>query len=112
MLYQAESGFWFNLAEGNLGRDTFPPNFVFADPTVRALQFFYYGPGPRPTMAALKSYAKRRHVDRIVTVEPSPYPSGTQMHAFGPLQVLGGVFVSPGCGHTSLAGDTRRIPGD
>jgi len=34
-----------------------------------------------------------------------------QMHAFGPLQVLGGVEVAPACGYDSLAGDTRRIPG-
>ena len=111
MLYQAESGFWFKLSEGNLGRDTYPPSFVFADPTVTALQFYYYGPGPRPTMAALKTYAKRRHVDRVVTLQTSPYPSGVQMHAFGPLQVLGGVLVAPACGYNSLAGDTRRIPG-
>ena len=111
MLYQAESGFWFNLAEGNLGRDTYPPRFVFADDTVNALQFYWYGPGPRPTMAALKTYAKRRHVDRVVTLQSSPYPDSTQMNAFGPLQIIGGVDVSPACGYDSLAGDTRRIPG-
>ena len=111
MLYQAESGFWFKLSEGNLGRDTYPPAFVFADRTVEALQFYYYGPGPRPTMAALKTYAERRRVDRVVTLQTSPYPSGVQMHAFGPLQVLGGVEVAPACGYDSLAGDTRRIPG-
>jgi hypothetical protein len=111
MLYQAESGFWFNLAEGNLGRDTYPPKFVFADDTVNALQFYWYGPGPLPTMAALKTYAKRRHVDRVVTLQSSPYPDSTQMNAFGPLQIIGGVYVSPACGYDSLAGDTRRIKG-
>jgi hypothetical protein len=111
MLYQAESGFWFSLAEGNLGRDTYPPKFVFADDTVNALQFYWYGPGPLPTMAALKTYAKRRHVDRVVTLQTSPYPDSTQMNAFGPLQIIGGVYVSPACGYDSLAGDTRRIKG-
>jgi hypothetical protein len=111
MLYQAESGFWFKISEGNLGRDTYPPRFVFADNTVGALQFFWYGPGPLPTMAALKTYAERRRVDRVVTVLGSRYPSPTQMHTFGPLQELGGVWVSPACGYPSLAGDTRRIPG-
>jgi hypothetical protein len=33
------------------------------------------------------------------------------MHNFGPLQVVGGAFVAPACGYDSLAGDTRRIPG-
>jgi hypothetical protein len=111
MLYQAESGFWFNISEGNLGRDTFPPRFVFADPIVNRLQFYYYGPGPRPTMPELRTYARRRRVDRIVALETSDYPSGAQMHAFGPLQVLGGALVSPACGYDSLAGDKRRIRG-
>jgi hypothetical protein len=111
MLYQAESGFWFKLAEGNLGRDTFPPKFVSADPTVIALQFHYFGPGPRPSMSALKLYARRRNVDRIATLVTSPYPSGPQMHDFGPLQAIGDVLVAPACGYDSLAGDTRRIAG-
>jgi hypothetical protein len=111
MLYQAESGFWFKLAEGNLGRDTWPPKFVFASPTVESLQFNWYGPEPLPTMAALKAYARLERVDRIITLVSSPYPSGEQMHAFGPLQGLGDVLVAPACGYDSLAGDRRRIPG-
>ncbi len=113
MLYQAESGFWFNMAEGNLGRDTFPPNFIFATRTGQTLQFLSYDPAQSPTMAALKAWAKHFHVDRMVAVQGvSPaWPSLTQMHAFGPLQVLGGAGVSPACGYDSLAGDKRRIPG-
>jgi hypothetical protein len=111
MLYQAESGFWFDIAEGNLGRDTYPPRFVFADPTVEALQFYWYGPQPRPSMQQLKVFATRRRVDRIVSVEPLVYPTGPELREFGPLQVLGGVGVAPACGYDSLAGDTRRIPG-
>ncbi len=114
MIYQAESGFWFKIAEGNLGRDRYPAKFVFADRAVEQLQFYWYGPGPRPTMQQLKSFARDFHVDRMVsvTVGPdTPYPNTTQMHAFGPLQVIGGVAVAPACGYDSLAGDTRRIPG-
>jgi hypothetical protein len=111
MLYQAESGFWFKMAEGHLGRDTYPPKFVFADPTVVALQFYWYDRDGRPTMRQLKSFAKRRSVDRIVSVEPLDYPSGPQMHTFGRIQDFGGVLVAPACGYDSLAGDTRRIPG-
>ena len=109
MLWQAESGFWFKMVEGNLGRDTYPPSFVFADPTVTALQFYYYGPNPRPTMPQLKVFAKRRHVDRIVSLESGGYPDAFEMQAFGPSQLIGGVFVAPACGHDSLADDTRRI---
>jgi hypothetical protein len=111
MLWQAESDFWFKTAEGNLRIDTYPPRFVFADPTEVALQFHWYGPGPRPTMQELRLFAKRRSVDRIVSVEADGYPNGTEMHAFGPVQAIGGVFVAPTCGYVSLAGDTRGIPG-
>jgi hypothetical protein len=114
MIYQAESGFWFKIAEGNLGRDEYPAKFVFADRTIEQLQFYWYGPGPRPTMLQLKkNFATRFHVDRMVSVigAGTSYPSTTQMHAFGPLQVIGGVAVAPACGYDSLAGDTRRIQG-
>ena len=99
------------MAEGNLGRSRYPAKFVFAGNTIERLQFYYYGPGPRPTMRQLKGFAKRFGVDRIVTGLGTDYPSLTQMHAFGPLQVLGGVAVAPACGYDSLAGDTRRIQG-
>jgi hypothetical protein len=111
MLWQAESGFWFNMAEGDLGRDTYPPRFVFGNPTVTALQFYWYGPGPRPTMKELLAFAKSDDVDRIVSLVSIGYPNGTQMWAFGPLQVIGGMYVAPGCNLKSLAGDTRVIPG-
>ena len=114
MIYQAESGFWFKLAEGNLGRDRYPSDFVFANRTVQQLQFFWYGPGRRPTMRQLYSLMKYFHVDRVASLtgpEVSDYPNTTQMHKFGPLQVLGDVAVAPACGHDSLAGDKRRIPG-
>jgi hypothetical protein len=111
MLYQAESGFWFNISEGNLGRDTYPNTFVFADPTVEALQFHWFDQAARPSMRQLKAYAMRRHVDRIVSTDTADYPNETQMNYFGYLQDLGGVAVAPACGHDSLAGDTRRIPG-
>ena len=109
MLWQAESGFWFKMAEGNLGRDTYPPSFVFADPTVTALQFYYYGPNPRPTMPELKVFAERRRVDRIVSLASGGYPDAFEMQAFGPSQLIGGVLVAPACGHHSLAGHSRRI---
>ncbi len=102
MLWQAESGFWFNLAEGDLGRDTYPPKFVFADETVQALQFFYEGPDPRPTMDQLKAYAKLRDVGRIISVASGGYPSGSDMQAFGLVQTIGDVYVSPACGDDAL----------
>ena len=107
-LWQAEAGFWFNIAEGTLGHNNQPKNFV-SDPTISKLLFAY--PDTRPSMDEILALAKRRHVDRIATVaQNDPFPDGTDMHFFGPLQVLGDVFVSPACGYTSLAGDSRPPP--
>jgi hypothetical protein len=111
MLWQAESGFWFRMAEGSMGRDNYPPNFVY-DPIVSMLQFGFIDPSVRPTVKQLRSYAETHRVDRFASVQVHAYPDGNQLHRFGPLQVLGGVMVSPACGYNSLAGDTRRIPGD
>ena len=109
MLWQAESGFWFKMAEGDAGRDTYPANFVFT-PVVSELQFEFQD-NVRPTMPQLLSFARSDHVDRIVSVEVHTYPDGTEMHSFGPVQLIGGVLVAPACGYNSLAGDKRRIPG-
>jgi len=110
MLWQAESGFWFRMAEGSMVRDNYPPNFVF-DPIVSMLQFGFIDPKVRPTTKQLASYAKTHRVDRFASVEVHAYPDGNQLHRFGEVQVLGGVVVAPACGYDSLAGDTRRIPG-
>ena len=108
MLWQAESGFWFRMAEGNMGPDNLPENF-YADPTLAEIEFQFIDPSIRPSMTQLLAYVKSHRVDRIVSVVVHAYPDGTQMHAFGSLQGLGGVLVSPGCGYTSLAGDPRLV---
>ena len=66
-------------------------------------------PNVRPTVKQLRSYATSHRVDRFASVVVHAYPDGNQLHHFGPLQVLGGVAVSPACGYDSLAGDKRRI---
>ena len=109
LLWQAESGFWFKMAEGTLSHNDMPLNFA-SDPTINALIYQFADPATRPSMSDLLALAKRRNVDRIVTATFDAWPSGTQMHAFGPLQVLGDVYVAPACGYTSLAGDTRPPP--
>jgi hypothetical protein len=60
MLWQAESGFWFKIAEGDLGRDTWPPKFVFADETCKRCSSSTTGPSrdrrcrsSRPTRQAM-----------------------------------------------------------
>jgi hypothetical protein len=110
LLWQAEANFWFRMSEGTLGHNNQPKNFA-SDPTNDKLLYQFLDPATRPTTAELLGLAKRRHIDRIVSVAtPDAYPSGTDMHAFGPLQLLGDVFVAPACGYNSLAGDTRLPP--
>jgi hypothetical protein len=108
MLWQAESGFWFKMAEGNMGRDNLPENF-FSDPTTSELEFQFIDPDVRPTMTQLVAYAKSHDVDRFVSVVIHAYPDGTQMHALGTVQADGGVLISPGGGYPSLAGDQRLV---
>jgi len=110
MLWQAETGFRFRMAEGNMGRDNLPERF-YVDPTVAELAFKYIDPEIRPSMTQLLGLAQSHHVDRFVSVELYAYPNGTQLHSFGPVQLVGGVLVSPACGWTSLTGDTRLVPG-
>jgi hypothetical protein len=102
LLWQAESGFWFRMAEGNMGRSSaYPPEFV-SDPTVGKLTFQFIDPTIRPTMAELLRYAGSHGVDRLVSVVIHAYPDGTMMHAFGPVQEYGGVLVAPACGYPAL----------
>jgi len=105
MLWQAESGFAFNLAGGYLRYD--PPATYANDPTAYKLNVLSNQPYLRPGPAELLAFAHRHHVDRILSVPSAAYPDTTQMHAFGAVQVLDGMAVAPACGHTSLAGDTR-----
>jgi hypothetical protein len=111
LLWQAESGFWFSMAEGALGPADLPESFA-GDPTVGGLLFRFIDPTTRPTMREVLSLARRRHVDRIVSAASvgAIYPNSTQMHIFGALQQVGDVFVAPACGYTSLAGDRRPPP--
>ena len=108
MLWQAESGFWFKMAEGNMGRDNLPENF-FSDPTASELEFQFIDPKVRPSMTQLLAYAKSHDVDRFVSVVIHAYPDGTQLHAVGTVQNDGGVLLSPGGGYPSLTGDQRLV---
>ena len=58
MIYQAESGFWFKLAEGNLGKAGIRPDFVFAEQDGQAAPVLLENFGPvtrRETMRQLYS---------------------------------------------------------
>jgi hypothetical protein len=104
-LWQAESGFWFKMAEGSLTHLNQPASFL-SDPTAFALQY-YANPGSNITIDDLRAFTRRRHVDRVVRTSDSAYPSGDDLKTFGALQVLGDAFVAPACGHVSLDGDKR-----
>ena len=104
MLWQAETGFWFNMAEGYLFPD--PPPANLANPTIRELTYT----DQHPTMDQILSFVKAKKVDRIVAVGIYAYPNGNQMHRFGAVQNLGGVLVSPACGYPSLQTGIHPTP--
>jgi hypothetical protein len=58
-----------------------------------------------PTTNQIISFARRKHVSRILSVETYTQLRET-MARVGPVQFLGGIEVSPACGHPPLAGST------
>jgi hypothetical protein len=96
MLWQAESGFWFRMAEGYLTPKP-PPPFI-DDRLVQKLTYTYELAGP----AQILGFAHRKRVGRVLSTVIDQHPSGTVMHRFGPLQVLGGIMVAPACGYPPL----------
>jgi hypothetical protein len=96
MLWQAESGFWFRMAEGYLTPKP-PPPFI-DDRLVQKLTYTYELAGP----AQILGFAHRKHIGRVVSTVIDQHPSGLVMHRFGPLQVLGGMMVAPACGYPPM----------
>jgi hypothetical protein len=96
MLWQAESGFWFRMAGGYLRPR--PPPSNLRDPTIRSITFT----GADPSPAEILAMARHQRIARIVSVEIYAHPNGTEMHRFGPLHLVGGVLVAPGCGFPPL----------
>ncbi|HEY4347115.1 MAG TPA: hypothetical protein VGM80_05955 [Gaiellaceae bacterium] len=98
MLWQAESGFWFSMAEGDMGRDHLPKSFV-ADPVAERLTLQFVIPGhpqPPPSIPALEAFAQSHGVERIVTVDGQTYPTAEQLTQRG-TERLDDVTVSPRC---------------
>jgi hypothetical protein len=88
--------------KGTLGHSDVPKSFV-ADPTANKLLFQFLDPGTRPSMDELKAFAARHRVDRIVSVAgDDAYPTDSDLHAFGSVQEIAGVYVAPACGRPSL----------
>lgn len=104
MLWQAETGFWFRMAEGYLQPK--PPPSYLADPTVLELTYTT----DQPTPAQILAFVRDKKVDRIVSVQIYTYPNGDQMRRFGATQAIGGVLVSPGCGYPSLQTGVHPAP--
>jgi len=103
-LWQAESGFWFRMPEGYLAPT--PPRSSYRDPLVRILTDTLENPTPDQIAA----FARRQHVDRIVSVDIYVHPNATEMHRFGPVQESGGVLISPACGYPSMQKGIHPTP--
>ena len=99
MLWQAESGFWFRMAEGYVQPK--PPAYYLREQMVQTLTYTF----DTPSTDEILAFARAKHVSRALTAE-SYAQLGATMHRFGAVQVLGGMEVSPACGHPPLAGST------
>ena len=104
MLWQAESGFWFRMASGYLRPE--PPPDNLSDPTIQKLTFTL----ENSTMPEILALARRKSVDRILSVAAYAHPNGTQMHRFGVLQDYDGVLIAPACGYPALTPQSRLLP--
>jgi hypothetical protein len=99
MLWQAESGFWFRLAGGYLQPK--PPAYYLRYPMVQTLTYTF----DTPSADEILAFARAKDVSRVLTVETYTQ-LGTTMHRFGALQVLGGLEITPACGHPPLMAST------
>ena len=90
LIWQAETGFRFNLAQGGLQPFREAENTLNRfddDPVVRDLAF---GGAYRPSIDRLLAFAGVHGVDRVVSIEKDRYPTRRQMARFGPPAVAGG----------------------
>ncbi|MBV8395799.1 MAG: hypothetical protein JO064_06025 [Actinobacteria bacterium] len=97
LLYQVESGFWFDLADNGLApvpRNAKPLTSFDADPVVSTLSLIDFA---RPTADSLLAFASLHHVARFVVVPGSGYPTRRDLAQIGPTELRGGVLVSPAC---------------
>jgi hypothetical protein len=87
MLWQAETGMWFRMTEGYLGRK-FPADYV-SDPLWAAL----FGQG-KPNPEALRSFIVRRHVGAVIVAPGTPPQWATALAAIGLKPTsLGGILL-------------------
>jgi hypothetical protein len=100
MLWQAESGFRFTIAEGSMGRDNYPPAFVF-DPIVSKLQFQVSNTA-RLEPDELASFVATHHVGRVIAVTGAGYPDRGELARLGSVSSVGDVLVAPACGDPPL----------
>lgn len=108
LLWQAESGFWFNLAGDGLEpfpEHGTPPNPFDASRFVWEVVFD--GGTGRPTMDRVLSFAATHRVGRVLSLATGGYPDQAQMQQLGSTKLIGGMYVAPGCGQPSL--ETRNL---
>ena len=109
LIWQAQAGFTFNLAQGGLQPFTShgtPLNRFDRDPLVWELAFISWA---HPTMDRMLAFAGAHAVARVVSISGSGFPNAAQMRGYGPTQVSGGAILAPACGRPPLT--TRDLTG-
>jgi hypothetical protein len=97
MLWQAESGFWFGMSDGDI--TTAPAdNWTFSDPLI-VTEIRTTG---NPSAKELAAYVRDKGIDRVLSVDVHPRPTAEQLRRIGPVQLSGGVLVAPACGAPSV----------
>jgi hypothetical protein len=96
MLWQAESGFWFRMAGGYVQPK--PPAYYLREQMVQTVTYTF----DTPSTDEILAFVRAKHVSRVLTAETYTQ-LGATMHRVGVVQVLGGMEISPACGHPPLA---------
>jgi hypothetical protein len=110
LLWQAQTGFAFNLAQGGLQpfqKYGTPLNPFDRDPLMWDLAFVSWA---HPTMDRMLAFAGAHSVARVVSVAGSGFPSRAQMRSYGPTQAAGGAILAPACGHAPLTARNLAKP--
>jgi hypothetical protein len=97
MLWQAESGFYFDMPEGNLTPRP-PDSNVASDPLINLVT----NTDQNPSVPLILGFVENKKVDRIAAVTTYTNPSGREMKRFGEVQYLGGMQIAPACGYPSM----------
>jgi hypothetical protein len=91
MLWQAEAGYRFRMAQGYIRPDI--PGSFRAFPVVEKLMWT----GERVTIEEVVELARAKGVGRLISTDPASFPRREELQRVASVELVGGVLVAPAC---------------